>query len=86
MSEDQTSSKPTPENTGYTPPDEKYARWRNIFAILTGTMTDEGKEQFRKEREDLNEEADCKRCEQQRDYLLQYSSLFRYVSAKKILY
>lgn len=36
-------------------------------------MTDKGKEQFRVAQDIRHEAADCKRCENQRDYLLQYS-------------
>ncbi|RHZ58467.1 mitochondrial inner membrane protease ATP23 [Aspergillus thermomutatus] len=43
-------------------------------------MTDEGKEQFRTARDIRNEAADCKRCEDQRDYLLQYSPIIRFLS------
>ena len=67
---------PTPESskdTGYLPSDDAWTQWRNIFSILSGKMTPEGKEQYRVARDIRNEAADCKRCEDQRDYLLQYS-------------
>ena len=67
------SSNRNGSNTGYIPGDDTWTQWRNIFAILTGKMTDEGKEQFRVSRDIRNEAADCKRCEDQRDYLLSYS-------------
>jgi inner membrane protease ATP23 len=78
MSESQppSGSTPTPENkadTGFQPGDDTFTHWRNIFAILMGRMTDEGKEQFRVARDLRNETEDCKRCETQRDYLFQYS-------------
>lgn len=60
-------------DTGFVPGDDTWTQWRNIFSILTGKMTDEGKEQFRVARDVRNEAADCKRCEDQRDFLLQYS-------------
>lgn len=60
-------------DTGYIPGDDLWTQWRNIFAILTGKMSEEGKEQFRIARDIRNEAADCKRCEEQRDYLLKYS-------------
>lgn len=63
----------TPKDTGFIPGDDIWTQWRNIFAILTGKMTEEGKEQFRIARDIRNEAADCKRCEEQRDYLLKYS-------------
>ena len=73
MSEAEPSSKSTSTNTGYTPGDDTFTKWRNVFAILTGSMTDDGKEQFRVDRDARNEASDCTRCEKQRDYLLQYS-------------
>lgn len=79
MADSQSSSgpatAPTSQNpaTGYTPGDDAWTQWRNIFAILAGKMTDEGKEQFRVARDIRNEAADCKSCEDHRDYLLQYS-------------
>lgn len=59
--------------TGFVAGDDTWTQWRNIFSILTGKMTDEGKEQFRVARDIRNEAADCKRCEDQRSFLLQYS-------------
>lgn len=73
MSEAEPPSESTSKDTGYTPGDDTFTKWRNIFAILSGSMTDQGKEQFRVDRDERNEESDCKRCEKQRDYLLQYS-------------
>lgn len=61
------------KDTGFIPGDDSWTQWRNIFSILTGSMTDEGKEQYRVARDVRNEETDCKRCENQRNYLLQYS-------------
>lgn len=61
------------KDTGYLPGDDAWTQWRNIFSILSGKMTDEGKEQYRLARDIRNEAVDCKRCEDQRDYLLQYS-------------
>ena len=63
----------TTESTGYVPGDDVGTRWRNWFAILTGKMNQKGQEQYVEARDLRNEEADCKRCEKQRDYLLQFS-------------
>jgi inner membrane protease ATP23 len=79
MSESNSSS--TPANyTGYTPGDDFSTQWRNIFSILTGRMTPEGQEQFRLAKDIRNEAADCKRCEDQRDYLLQFSKFIPHIS------
>lgn len=67
------SSSKSQNETGYVEGDDFYTQWRNIFSILTGRMSDEGKEQFRIARDIRNEAADCKQCEDQRDYLLTYS-------------
>lgn len=77
-----TGSKPGNQDTGYIPGDDTWTQWRNIFSILAGRMTDEGKEQFRVARDIRNEAADCKRCEDQRDYLLQFSKLFPFASSR----
>ena len=63
----------TVKDTGFIPGDDSWTQWRNIFSILAGQMTNEGKEQFRVARDIRNETADCKRCEDQRDFLLKYS-------------
>jgi inner membrane protease ATP23 len=72
LPESQTKST-TPNDTGYIPGDDLSTQCRNIFAIMMGKMSDEGKEQFRTAKDIRNEAADCKRCEDQRDYLLKYS-------------
>lgn len=61
------------QDNGFTPGDGFFTQVKNILNIVTGRMTEEGKEQFRIARDDRNEEADIKRCEEQRDYLLNYS-------------
>ncbi|OKL60276.1 Mitochondrial inner membrane protease atp23 [Talaromyces atroroseus] len=77
---DASSAKKPQSDTGYIEGDDFYTQWRNIFAILTGRMSDEGKEQFRLAKDIRNEAVDCKRCEDQRDYLLNYSPIIRYLS------
>ena len=75
MADSAPSSPGSPENTGYIPGDDAWTRWRNWFSILTGKMDQEGLEQYVRARDIRMEVADCKRCEKQRDYLLQYSKL-----------
>lgn len=62
------------KDTGFTPGDDTWTQMKNMFSILTGNMTEEGKEQFLLARDIRNEESDCKRCEDQRDYLIKYST------------
>ena len=69
------SDAPSPKDTGYTPGEDSATRWRNWFLLLTGQMTDQGKEQYRRDRDLRHEKADCERCEKHRDFLLQYSVL-----------
>lgn len=78
MSDPQSSGiekKPSQKSTdvGFQSGNDTFTHWRNIFNILTGRMTDEGREQFRVARDLRNEASDCKRCEDQKDFLLQYS-------------
>lgn len=64
----------TPGDTGYTPGDDFATKWRNLFAALTGKMTDEGKAQFKLDRDIRNEKSDCDWCEKKRDWFLKYST------------
>ncbi|KAL8686182.1 MAG: hypothetical protein Q9218_007287 [Villophora microphyllina] len=80
MSEEEAS--PTPEqqqDTGYDPSDHWTAGWGNAFRQVTGRVTNEGQKQWKKDRDDRNEERDRARCEKHRDYLLQYSPIIRFM-------
>lgn len=70
---DESSAAPESKDTGFIPGDDGWTRWRNTFTLLTGGMSPEGKQQYRKARDDHNEETDIARCEKYRDYLLSYS-------------
>lgn len=61
------------KDTGFIPGDDTWTQMKNMFSIMTGKMTEEGKEKFLLARDIRNEESDCKRCEDQRDYLIKYS-------------
>ncbi|KZF21563.1 hypothetical protein L228DRAFT_283712 [Xylona heveae TC161] len=73
------AEKPAPDNNGYIPGNDGWTRTRNWFRILTNQMNDQGKEQYRQSMSKLHEERDCKRCEADRDYLLQYSPIIRFL-------
>lgn len=73
MSDAEPSQSPTPTETGYTPGDDGFTRWRNTFNLLLGRMTDEGAKQYKKDRDDRYVDEHCQRCEKHRDWLLQYS-------------
>ncbi|KAJ6134321.1 Mitochondrial inner membrane protease atp23 [Penicillium sp. IBT 18751x] len=84
MSDSQSPGATAPSNekpdTGFIPGDDTITQFRNIYSILTGKMSPEGIEQFRVARDIRNEAADCKRCDEQRDYLLQWSPTIRFLS------
>ena len=65
------------EDTGYTVGDTDSIRWRNTWKLLTGGLTEEGRRQYRRDRDIRYAEEDCKRCSKERDYLLQYSIEFK---------
>lgn len=74
MPDEQSSNTPErQQDTGYDSSEDWTAKWSNVFRLATGRMTDEGSLQWKKDRDDRNEEADCAKCEKNRDYLLQYS-------------
>ena len=75
MSDDKPNAAPETKDTGFRPGDDSWTKWRNTFTLLMGGMSPEGRQQYRKARDDRYEEADCKRCEKHRDYLLSYSTV-----------
>ncbi|MCJ1480709.1 Mitochondrial inner membrane protease atp23 [Schaereria dolodes] len=79
MANQEPSSTDDEKTTGHVAGDDGYTRWRNLFSLLTGKMDEVGKEQYRVARDERMEEADCKRCESQRDFLLQYSPIIRFM-------
>lgn len=68
-----------PARTGFDP-ETKW--WMNYFKVLTGGMTKEGMFHYREHRYRVNEERDCKRCETDRDWLLRYSPVVRFMNEK----
>ncbi|KAI4282592.1 MAG: hypothetical protein L6R35_005362 [Caloplaca aegaea] len=80
MPDDKTSPAPEEQKfTGFVPGNDSKTRWGNYFRYLSGQMTQEGKRQMKIARDDREEEADCARCEKQRDYLLMYSPIIRFM-------
>jgi len=70
------------EDTGYTFGDTDSIRWRNTWKLLTGGLTEEGRRQYRRDRDLHYAQEDCKRCQKERDYLLQYSPIIRFLNQK----
>ncbi|KAK2880045.1 Mitochondrial inner membrane protease atp23 [Arthroderma sp. PD_2] len=83
MAESQSSSSDASDKnqkpSGFIPGDDIFTQFRNVYAGITGKMTPEGVEQFRLTRDLRNEVADCKRCESQKEYLLNYSPIIRFL-------
>ena len=63
-------------DTGYTPGEDAFTRWRNFFAGISGNMTAEGLRQYKIDADRRHANTHCRRCEKHRDYLLKYSALF----------
>ncbi|KAF4827678.1 Mitochondrial inner membrane protease ATP23 [Colletotrichum tropicale] len=68
-----------PARTGFDP---QTKWWMNYFNVLTGRMTPEGQFHYREHRYRANEERDCKRCEEHRDWLLAFSPTVRFLNDK----
>jgi len=54
----------------------------NYFKILSGQVTPEGVHHYREWRYRENEARDCARCEADRDYLLRYSPVVRFLAER----
>jgi inner membrane protease ATP23 len=54
--------------------------WLNYFRSITGQMTPEGRFHFREHVYREQEEKDCRRCEDYRDWLLQFSPTVRFMA------
>ncbi|KAI9777073.1 MAG: Mitochondrial inner membrane protease atp23 [Candelina submexicana] len=79
MADNKEVSGSNPNETGYYPGGDSWSQWRNVFGILSGQMTDEGKQQYKLAKDIQNEAADVKRCEKYRDYLFKYSPTIRFM-------
>ncbi|MCJ1473245.1 Mitochondrial inner membrane protease atp23 [Lambiella insularis] len=83
MANPEASSAHKPNTSGDGPGDGcgdgAYTSWRTWFSILTGRTHHQELQRYAKAKDIRNEEADCKRCEKQRDYLLQYSPVIRFM-------
>lgn len=66
-----TNAPSDPAPTGYDP----IAKWTNYWNIITGRMTQRGKEDFREDAYKRNEAADCQRCDEWRDWCFKYSPI-----------
>lgn len=64
----------------FLPSETMSARFKNFYRMATGKMTPEGQKQYWADADKRYSDVDCKRCETQRDYLLQFSPIIRYMS------
>ncbi|KAI4206318.1 MAG: hypothetical protein LQ346_001143 [Caloplaca aetnensis] len=75
MPADESKSLDEQKSTGFVPGDAL----GNRFRLTLGWMTDEGRKQWKEARDDRKEAADCAKCEKNRDYLLMYSPIIRFM-------
>ncbi|KAI2639705.1 peptidase M76 family-domain-containing protein [Hypomontagnella submonticulosa] len=68
-----------PARTGFDP---QTAWWMNYFKLLTGSINREGAFHYREWRYRQNEEQDCKRCEEFRDWAFTHSPTVRFLREK----
>ncbi|KZZ97968.1 Peptidase M76, ATP23 [Ascosphaera apis ARSEF 7405] len=74
-----TNAQDAGKKSGYVPGDDAWTICKNLYTYLKGDMSLEDQKRFRFDSEKRNEAADCKRCEESRDYLLQYSPIIRFL-------
>jgi hypothetical protein len=53
--------------------DPSFYTWQTWFKALSGSITEEEAKKYRQARDVIKEESDCKRCEQNRDWLFENS-------------
>lgn len=77
---------PIPETVKAAPAkkvDPVYYNWSSTFSIMLGRMTGnrdaELEQNYFEEMDSINEEKYCRRCEDNRDYLLRYSPIVRFM-------
>jgi len=68
------------EAPDFLPSDSLTNRFKNFYRMATGSMSKTGQAKYWADADTRYSEIDCKRCETQRDYLLQYSPVIRYMS------
>lgn len=55
-------------------------RFKNFYRMATGSMSPAGQQKYWADADARYSKIDCKRCEDQRDYLLQFSPIIRYMT------
>jgi len=78
---DSTETQPSKDNgSDFLPSDALSARFKNFYRMATGKMSQQGQKQYWEDADRRYSTLDCQRCEKQRDYLLQFSPIIRYMS------
>ncbi|RMY63411.1 hypothetical protein D0863_10563 [Hortaea werneckii] len=70
---------PSPPTNAAPELDQSFYTWSNFFSILTGSATPNERAAYFRTRDTLNEERDCKRCDDDKAWLFQYSPIIRFM-------
>jgi inner membrane protease ATP23 len=68
----------TPANPSHAV-DVTFYTWSTLFKSFLGTITPDERRAYLRAKDLINEEKDCKRCEDQRDWLLKQSPVIRFM-------
>lgn len=81
MAADNTSTLPPTETTPPSAPvpDQDFYTWTNFFSILSGSASPKERDAYFRARDVVNEDRDCARCVKDRDWLLKYSPVVRFM-------
>lgn len=74
---------PSPAPVGgaeFLPSDTLTNRFKNFYRMATGSMSAAGQKRYWADADARYSAIDCRRCEEQRDYLLKYSPVIRYLT------
>lgn len=72
-------TKTTTTSTTASQPDQDFYNWTTFFSILSGSASKQERAGYFNRRDDLNEARDCARCVKDRDWLLAYSPIIRFM-------
>lgn len=74
------SSSPSQDGSDFRPSDTWWNRTVNFSRMLSGQMSPAGQKKYWSDADERYSEFDCKRCEKDRDYLLKYSPVIRFMN------
>jgi mitochondrial inner membrane protease ATP23 len=64
----------------FLPSDTVTNRFKNFYRMAVGSMSLEGQKKYWEDADERYSASDCKRCENYRDYLMNYSPIIRYMT------